>query len=76
MKTDIMTLEEVANYLKLKPQTIYTWAQEKRIPDDVGLPVSPISANMVSRPSSEVPVLPVSSGRWGRLEGVRRRVAP
>ena len=27
-----MTLEEVANYLKLKPQTIYTWAQEKRIP--------------------------------------------
>ncbi|MCK5344615.1 MAG: helix-turn-helix domain-containing protein [Candidatus Heimdallarchaeota archaeon] len=32
MKNDIMTLEEVANYLKLKPQTIYTWAQEKRIP--------------------------------------------
>lgn len=29
---DIMTLEEVARYLKLKPQTIYTWAQEKRIP--------------------------------------------
>ena len=27
---DIMTLEEVANYLKLKPQTIYTWAQEKK----------------------------------------------
>ena len=27
-----MTLEEVAQYLKLKPQTIYTWAQEKRIP--------------------------------------------
>jgi excisionase family DNA binding protein len=27
-----MTLEEVAEYLKLKPQTIYTWAQEKRIP--------------------------------------------
>jgi excisionase family DNA binding protein len=27
-----MTLEEVATYLKLKPQTIYTWAQEKRIP--------------------------------------------
>lgn len=27
-----MTLEEVANYLKLKPQTIYTWAQEKKIP--------------------------------------------
>ena len=30
--TDIMTLEEVAAYLKLKPQTLYTWAQEKRIP--------------------------------------------
>ncbi len=29
---EIMTLEEVAQYLKLKPQTIYTWAQEKRIP--------------------------------------------
>jgi len=27
-----MTLEEVAAYLKLKPQTIYTWAQEKKIP--------------------------------------------
>jgi len=32
LKTDIMTLEEVAHYLKLKPQTIYTWAQEKKIP--------------------------------------------
>lgn len=32
MKTDIMTLEEVAAYLKLKPQTIYTWVQEKKIP--------------------------------------------
>ena len=32
MKTDVMTLEEVAAYLKLKPQTIYTWAQEKKIP--------------------------------------------
>ncbi len=32
MKSDIMTLEEVAAYLKVKPQTIYTWAQEKRIP--------------------------------------------
>lgn len=31
-QTDIMTLEEVAEYLRLKPQTIYTWAQEKRIP--------------------------------------------
>ena len=32
MENDIMTLEEVANYLKLKPQTIYTWAQERKIP--------------------------------------------
>jgi len=32
LNTDIMTLEEVAAYLKLKPQTIYTWAQEKKIP--------------------------------------------
>ncbi|MES2618876.1 MAG: helix-turn-helix domain-containing protein [Bacteroidota bacterium] len=29
---EIMTLEEVAKYLKLKPQTIYTWAQEGKIP--------------------------------------------
>lgn len=29
---EIMTLEEVAAYLKVTPQTIYTWAQEKRIP--------------------------------------------
>ena len=29
---DIMTLEEVAEYLRLKPQTIYIWAQEKKIP--------------------------------------------
>ncbi len=29
---DIMTLEEVAGYLKLKPQTIYTWAQDGKIP--------------------------------------------
>jgi excisionase family DNA binding protein len=28
----IMTLEEVAQYLRVKPQTIYTWAQEKKIP--------------------------------------------
>ncbi len=27
-----MTLEEVAKYLKLKPQTIYTWAQDGKIP--------------------------------------------
>jgi len=32
IESDIMTLEEVAEYLKVKPQTIYTWAQEKRIP--------------------------------------------
>jgi len=29
---DIMTIEEVARYLKLKPQTIYTWAQNGKIP--------------------------------------------
>jgi PTS system nitrogen regulatory IIA component len=29
---DIMTLEEVAKYLKLKPQTIYVWAQKGDIP--------------------------------------------
>ena len=29
---EIMTLEEVAEYLKLTPQTIYSWAQEKKIP--------------------------------------------
>jgi len=27
-----MNIEEVAEYLRLKPQTIYTWAQEKKIP--------------------------------------------
>ena len=32
MNSEIMTLEEVASYLKVKPQTIYTWAQEKKIP--------------------------------------------
>jgi len=31
-KDRIMTLEEVAEYLRVKPQTIYTWAQEKKIP--------------------------------------------
>lgn len=31
-ENDIMTLEEVATYLRLKPQTIYVWAQEKKIP--------------------------------------------
>ena len=29
---EIMTIEEVAKYLKLKPQTIYTWAQNGMIP--------------------------------------------
>jgi len=29
---DIMTIEDVARYLKLKPQTIYTWAQNGKIP--------------------------------------------
>ncbi len=30
--TEILTIEEVAAYLRLKPQTIYKWAQEKRLP--------------------------------------------
>lgn len=29
---EIMTLEEVAKYLKVKPQTIYSWAQKNIIP--------------------------------------------
>ena len=29
---EIMNLEEVARYLKMKPQTIYTWAQKGKIP--------------------------------------------
>lgn len=29
---DILTVEEVAAYLRLQPQTIYKWAHEKRIP--------------------------------------------
>ena len=29
---EIMTLEEVADYLRLRPQTIYSWAQEGKIP--------------------------------------------
>jgi excisionase family DNA binding protein len=29
---EILTLEEVAHFLRLKPQTIYKWAQEGRIP--------------------------------------------
>jgi excisionase family DNA binding protein len=31
-ETDIMTLEEVAKYLKLQPQTVYKWAQDGQIP--------------------------------------------
>lgn len=31
-ENDILTIEEVASYLRLTPQTIYKWAQEKRIP--------------------------------------------
>ncbi len=29
---EILTLEEVADYLRLTPQTIYKWAQERKIP--------------------------------------------
>jgi len=29
---EIMTLEEVEKYLKLKPQTVSTWAQHEKIP--------------------------------------------
>jgi excisionase family DNA binding protein len=29
---EILTIEDVASYLQLTPQTIYRWAQEKRIP--------------------------------------------
>ena len=29
---EIMTIDDVAKYLKLKPQTIYTWAQKGKIP--------------------------------------------
>ena len=29
---EILTIEDVAKYLKLKPQTIYTWAQKGQIP--------------------------------------------
>jgi excisionase family DNA binding protein len=32
LDNDILTIEEVAAYLRLTPQTIYKWAQEKRIP--------------------------------------------
>ena len=32
LENEILTIEEVAAYLRLTPQTIYKWAQEKRIP--------------------------------------------
>jgi nitrogen PTS system EIIA component len=32
LDNEILTIEEVAGYLRLTPQTIYKWAQEKRIP--------------------------------------------
>lgn len=32
MPPEILTIDEVAAYLRLTPQTIYKWAQEKRIP--------------------------------------------
>lgn len=32
LDNEILTIEEVAAYLRLTPQTIYKWAQERRIP--------------------------------------------
>ncbi len=32
MNNDITTIDDVARYFKLKPQTIYKWAQEDKIP--------------------------------------------
>ena len=32
LDNEILTIEEVAAYLRLTPQTVYKWAQEKRIP--------------------------------------------
>ena len=29
---EMLTIEELADYLKLKPQTIYKWAQRGKIP--------------------------------------------
>lgn len=31
-RDEMMTVEQVAKYLKLKPQTVYKWAQGGRIP--------------------------------------------
>lgn len=30
--SDIMTVEDVAKFLKMKPQTVYKWAQDGQIP--------------------------------------------
>ena len=32
VENEILTIEEVATYLRLTPQTIYKWAQERKIP--------------------------------------------
>ena len=32
LSNELMTIEEIAEYLRMKPQTIYRWAQDKRIP--------------------------------------------
>ena len=32
LDNEILTIEEVAAYLRLTPQTIYKWSQERRIP--------------------------------------------
>lgn len=32
LKDEMLTIEELASYLKLKPQTIYKWAQSGKIP--------------------------------------------
>jgi excisionase family DNA binding protein len=31
-ESEIMTVEDVAKYLKVKPQTVYKWAQDGQIP--------------------------------------------
>ena len=32
MKDEILTIEQVARFFQMKPQTIYKWAQEGKIP--------------------------------------------
>lgn len=32
MADSLMTVEEVAKYLKVEESTVYTWARERRIP--------------------------------------------